>query len=818
MNMKRTITLCIAFLGLSLCSVADPVDLQTAQSIAIKFMATNNLQLTSTYQTDKNVAAFYVFNSTDGFVIVSADDCETPIIAYSHEGCFDPDNIPVQMEDYLQDFVVRLQYGIENHVVADAVTTRQWELVKATGRLNERKDTQAVGPLLTEKWHQGCLYNTLCPEMGGPCDHAEVGCVAVAMGQIMHYWGYPASGWGSNAYYNFGVQLSADFGNTSYDWEHMPDSLTDTSSEEEISAVATLLYHCGVAVNMAYNENGSNASSAKVPDALKRYFDFSRQLHRDKKGNDNAAWLDKLKACLDLQRPIYYSGQGSAGGHAFVCDGYDDNDLLHFNWGWGGNGDGYFALGNLNVIGYHFNNNNYAILDIFPQYEPCFVSVTVYPSTAGTIEGVGEHHLGEQCTLTAVPTNNGKFRYWKKGDRIISYSPSYSFEIKDHAEFEAYFTHHPVKEIMAYHAPDTTDEYSPYVSLSWNFDSYHKWVLLKEFDINGDTKVTTDDEYIYTTYSRLDYPPFRFNKYTMDGELVESFNLEDAEPHDITCDGHYLYCDDNSHAYSLDYLYCYDLVHKTLIDSVNMNFQFYQCAYDAYHDGFWLLNSYGTSMVLRNRQGEAITDVPAVPNPSEIRGFGSFTAEDGNPHLLILDFFNIYDYDVTNHSLSDQPIISLDWVGYAHNVSFSKYEGKDAAFIVAHNIFNEDNRICIYEINSHLAPIMHYRLYRARCETETSEADTVMLADTFTDTAFTDTTWSDAPSGTYRFGISEVYFNGVESEIIWSDTIVKTGIGLEENGYGQEVPEQPVQKIIENGKIVIIKDGKRYSVSGQRLK
>ena len=113
---------------------------------------------------------------------------------------------------------------------------------------------------------------------------------------------------------------------------------------------------------------------------------------------------------------------------------------------------------------------------------------------------------------------------------------------------------------------------------------------------------------------------------------------------------------------------------------------------------------------------------------------------------------------------------------------------------------------------------MHYRLYRTRCETETSEADTVMLADTFTDTAFIDTTWSDAPSGTYRFGISEVYFNGVESEIIWSDTIVKTGIGLEENGYGQEVPEQPVQKIIENGKIVIIKDGKRYSVSGQRLK
>jgi hypothetical protein len=286
--MKRTILLYFAIFGLLLSSTARPIGLQTAQFVAAKFMATNDLQLVSTYQTAKNVAAFYIFNTADGFVIVSADDCETPIIAYSHESRFNPDNVPVQMEDYLQDFVARIQYGIENHVEADELTARQWELVKSTGRLNDHKSAKAVAPLLTEKWHQGCLYNSLCPTINGPCDHAEVGCVAVAMGQIMHYWKYPETGWGSYSYYHLGdvdAELSADFANTVYDWDHMPDSLTETSTEAEIVAVATLLFHCGVSIEMAYSTNGSSSNSSKIPNALMRYFNYSKHLHRESKSD-----------------------------------------------------------------------------------------------------------------------------------------------------------------------------------------------------------------------------------------------------------------------------------------------------------------------------------------------------------------------------------------------------------------------------------------------------------------------------------------------------------------------------------------------------
>ena len=80
-----------------------------------------------------------------------------------------------------------------------------------------------------------------------------------------------------------------------------------------------------------------------------------------------------------------------------------------------------------------------------------------------------------------------------------------------------------------------------------------------------------------------------------------------------------------------------------------------------------------------------------------------------------------------------------------------------------------------------------------------------------------DMTWNNTIAGEYRFGISEVYFNGVESDIIWSDTIVKTNIGIDENNNGQENTEPSVQKVVEDGKVIIIKDGKRYNITGQQL-
>ena len=799
-NMKKVLFLHIAILGFYLCSIARPIDQETAHNIAAKFMGTSDLQLAATYRTEQGASAFHVFNTSDGFVIVSADDCETPIIGYSREGRFDPNNVPIQMEDYLQDFIARIQYGIENHIEADEATAKQWEMVKTTGKLNDSKSTKAVAPLLTDKWNQGCLYNSLCPTMSGPCGHAEVGCVAVAMAQIMRYWGYPTTGWGTHSYTNAGLTLSADFGNTTYDWEHMPDSLTENSSEAEIEAVATLLYHCGVSLEMRYGPNGSLANTGDVINALRRYFNYTRQIHKEKKSDySNEEWSSLLMNSLDLSRPVQYVGYGS-GGHSFVCDGYDSNGLFHFNWGWG-TANGYFALGNLNPLGYDFSISNAALFDIIPQYEPCVVNVSVFPPGAGTFEGNGEYHIGELCTLTASPAEGYNLYCWKKDGQTMSNDPTYTFAVEnDTVNIEIVFCCSPVGQITASYSPEANNPNCTSVSLSWNQPDT-EWALLKQFDLHEEgSGVATDGEHIYVTYAEWNTPPFAFGKYTMNGDLVEQFNLRiDFDAVGLDYDGTSFYCS-TSHS-GLKVLYQVDLDNKMIIDSLNILHWFGDITYDPEYDGFWLDQNYQTA--LHNRQGQKIQASPTVPD--YIFGTGYYTAKDGSPHLLITRESGVFDYNITNNSIFDSPLLDPGWdYTYGMGACTGKYDGKNAMFIA------NDHSILIYEIKSRLEQIIGYRIYRAD-----SEGNTVMLADNFAGSSYIDETWGNALAGEYKFGISEVFANGIESEIVWSNAIMKTDFGTDENLYQPEGPS--VQKVIENGHIVIIKDGKRYTLTGQQL-
>ena len=802
--MKKTFLLCIIVFGLFLSSTALPVGLQTAQSVAAKFMGTSDLALVSTYRTDKSLAALYVFNTSDGFVIVSADDCETPIIGYSREGRFNPDNVPMQMEEYLQVFADKIQYSIENHMEADELTAKQWELVKTTGWLNDQKSTQSVAPMLTEMWHQGCLYNSLCPTLSKlPCGHAEVGCVAVAMGQIMHYWKYPAKGFGTHSYTNQGITLSADFGSTTYDWNHMPDSLTEASSEAEIEAVATLLYHCGVAVDMYYTVNGSGASSGDVPNALYRYFSYSKKIHFEKRDNySDEEWLSMLKDNLDAHRPVMYSGSGNQGGHAFVCDGYDDNDMLHFNWGWGV-ANGYFSLGNLNPLGYTFNKNNTAIFDIIPQYEPCLVFATSYPTTGGIIEGAGEYHIGEQCTLTAIPSENYGLYCWKRDGQYVSNPLSFTFTVnKDTLNIEALFSCLPVSQITANYAPDASNPFSSSVGLSWTYED-SEWPLLKQFGTDEECSgVVSDGEHIYVTYAYWDPHPFSFGKYTMDGELLERFNLEGIpDASSLGYDGTNFYC--NAGHSGLSLLYTLDFYNKTVIDSTAMSRWFGSVTYDPEYDGFWLGHDY--SVLLYNRQGQVIKTSPTLED--YIYGVGYYTAQDGNPHLLLTRTSGIYNYDINSNLIYERPLVSIDWdYTYGLGAHVGKYDGKDAIFVAI------DYSIRIYEIknaNEQMEHSIGYRIYRSD-----SEGHTVMLANGIEGASYIDNSWENAATGLYRFGISRIFENGGESEIIWSEPIEKQHIGISEH---ENDNDSNVQKVIENGHIIIIKDGKCYTVTGQQL-
>ena len=419
---------------------AKPVDIKIAQDVAVKFMNANTktplrgveeLQLVSTYTLSRGEAAFYVFNTPTGFVIVSADDCATPILGYSSEGQFDVNNIPIQMQDYLQGFVEQIEYGIENHLEADENTSRQWELVRSTGRLNENRDGEVVEPLITAMWNQGCYYNAMCPEdPDGACGHALTGCVATAMGMILHYWGYPVQGTGLHTYTPLPYpttqypEQSVNFGETTYDWANMPDQLTDTSTQTEIAAVATLLWHCGVAVDMNYSPYGSGTDQHFT--TLIDYFGYSDDLHWESR-QDDESWLSLLKADLNLGRPVFYTGfRWANSGHAFVCDGYDVNDRFHFNWGWGGSSNGYFALNATMVFVY----DNEAIFNIYPNVGTnCQVSASASPADGGYVSGAGVYDIGSSCTLTATVNDGYTFANWTENSEVVSTEATYTFEV-----------------------------------------------------------------------------------------------------------------------------------------------------------------------------------------------------------------------------------------------------------------------------------------------------------------------------------------------------------------------------------------------------
>ena len=803
--LKFYITLVFA-IGLMQVTKANPINSTTAQSIASKFMGTNDIQLSKTYQTDKNAPALFIFNTENGFVIVAADDCETPIIAYSHEGSFNPNDIPVQMEEYLQDFVTKIQYGIENQIVADETTARQWSLVKTTGRLNVHKTAKSVAPLITAHWHQGCLYNSLCPLIETqPCGHAEVGCVAVAMALVMDYWKFPEVGFGSHSYSSSFGNLSASFGNTTYQWDLMPDILSDESSDEQVNAVATLMYHCGISVNMYYSTIGSGAASSDIPDALVRYFKYSRAIIREKKYDDNALWLAKLKQSLDSLQPIIYIGNGS-GGHAFVCDGYDDNDLLHFNFGWGGNGDGYFALGHLNPPRHDYNLGNYAIFKIVPHYDPYHIVVTSNPPTAGTVTGQGGYQMGDTCTLTAIPTENCEFLYWKKDGNIVSDDLTYTIIVNQDVEMEAFFSFKPVQEITANYAPDANDPSCPSVGLSWENHDDGQWILLKEFQVEGEVAgLATNDEHIYITHPDWSKAVATFEKYTMEGDLVESFEIEGIPSAcSLVYDGTDFYCNSLHTTNQLSELYRLDLKNKTIVDTIVIGNWFGTATYDPEYDGFWLGQDY--TVILYDRQGNRIKNSPKTKD--YINGAGYHVSKDGNTHLLLYRESGIYNYDIANNVIFTRPLLPLGPPELSsYGACSGKYDGKDAMFFAYHD------SIQIYEIKSTFlqnSPIMYYRIYRSD-----SEENTVMLADEVLGANYIDATWNAALAGTYHFGISSVYADGTESDIVWSNPIVKGNHEVEEN---LEHEEPTVQKVFENGQIVIIKDGKKYSVTGQQLK
>ena len=361
-SMKKVITLIIGLVCMSTIVLARTP--QEAAQIASQFISQSHVapaqrmqraaaaqnmakpvELVYTqYQMDATTPAVFVFNNqeAEGFVLVSAEDEARAVLGYSDKGSFNQEDIPENMRFWLQMYADELARYETNKPVLKA---GQVSLPRAKRTATASYPT--ISPILGKTvWGQGEPFNNKCPLQNNK--RTVTGCVATALSQIMYAHKYPTKGTGTHSYTTETKKLSvsANFGNTTYDWANMTPNYNGSYTTAQANAVATLMYHVGVAANMDYTVDGSGAVSSIALAAITEYFGYNKSIHvlpKDFMTEETA--LQTVASDLQAGRPIYISGSTvNQEGHAFVCDGMQSNGYLHINWGWNGNGNGYFAL------------------------------------------------------------------------------------------------------------------------------------------------------------------------------------------------------------------------------------------------------------------------------------------------------------------------------------------------------------------------------------------------------------------------------------------------------------------------------------------
>lgn len=285
---------------------------------------------------DKGSTLFYVFNYPQGgFAIIGGDEKANEVLGYSENGSFDIDNIPDGLRFMLECYSNDIKRAIADPSLVVPNSIRRAPAKAAT--------KQAIAPLMSTTWDQDKPYNNLCPIYSGST-HCATGCNATASAQVMKYYNWPTTGTGSHTNAT-NSSLTVNFGSTTYDWANMLNDYSGSYSTTQGNAVATLMYHVGVAMDMKYGKESSSGPNQGGM-SLTNYFKYAknaRYVQRYCYTNDE--WENLIYNELAQNHPVQYGGETSGGGgHAFVCDGYDGNGKFHFNWGWGGYCDGDYPM------------------------------------------------------------------------------------------------------------------------------------------------------------------------------------------------------------------------------------------------------------------------------------------------------------------------------------------------------------------------------------------------------------------------------------------------------------------------------------------
>ena len=337
--MKRTLLLVLTAFSNILLANAEPITKARALSIATKYI--NNPKLSNdTPKTRSSQAneqpAYYIFTNPNDkkFVIISGESKLNELVGYGDKMTENPNDQPPYFKLFLKEY---------ERVVKEVRS-------KATATTPQRPIKRKVEPLLTCKWSQYDPFNKYTPLSNG--QHTPTGCVATATAQVMFY-----NKWPKNRPQDYIASIGDDAKKSAtYWWDEMKNTTNEMRTEHSRQAVGVLMYDIGKAVHMRYYIKGSDSNLQRACNALRDKFDYTVR-YLDKNFLPANDFLNEVMQEISDGYPVLVVG----GPHAFVYDGYDEQGLIHTNWGWGGENDGYFDINivTLNVSGFALNSGTF---------------------------------------------------------------------------------------------------------------------------------------------------------------------------------------------------------------------------------------------------------------------------------------------------------------------------------------------------------------------------------------------------------------------------------------------------------------------------
>jgi len=378
--MKNYILISVLFLAFTAKAMAQSKEYHVSQQQAL--IAAANFLHERTFEKDESFSlevheivpvfknahtVYYAINFEEGFVLIAGTANVWPVLAYSTEGHFTAPVNETNVKAWLSQYEKQIEHAVKTNAQPTEEIKAAWDKYSNDNFTSVKPTvTEGVAPLLTSKWNQGIFYNELCPpDPAGPGGRTYAGCVATAMGQVLYYFRYPETGSGYYSYYHPDYDtISADFENTTYKWNEMVNQLAGSNT-----AVAELLFHLGVSVDMVYGPDGSGMYNHKAAYSLRTHFKYAPETQYVFRDSTTMDWDSLLVTHLNQRIPMYYAGwsQPHIYGHAFVVDGYQGDGFYHFNWGWGGSFDGYFYTNELTPGGSNFNLAQELIINCYPD-------------------------------------------------------------------------------------------------------------------------------------------------------------------------------------------------------------------------------------------------------------------------------------------------------------------------------------------------------------------------------------------------------------------------------------------------------------------